>query len=82
MITVKEFAKKQHRSVQAIYQSIDRYKLQLEGHIKKVGRTSYLDDEAVLNHLPWIATEEVGEILHRKAELEINRYMAPDGAEE
>jgi chromosome segregation ATPase len=47
MITVKEFAKKQHRSVQAIYQSIDRYKLQLEGHIKKVGRTSYLDDEAV-----------------------------------
>ena len=47
MITVKEFAKKQHRSVQAIYQSIDRYKLQLEGHIKKVCRTSYLDDEAV-----------------------------------
>ena len=47
MITVKEFAKKQHRSVQAIYQSIDRYKLQLEGHITKVGRTSYLDDEAV-----------------------------------
>ena len=47
MITVKEFAKKQHRSVQAIYQAIDRYKLQLEGHIKKVGRTSYLDDEAV-----------------------------------
>ncbi len=47
MITVKEFAKRQHRSVQAIYQSIDRYKLQLEGHIKKVGRTSYLDDEAV-----------------------------------
>lgn len=47
MITVKEFAKRQHRSVQAIYQSIDRYKLQLEGHITKVGRTSYLDDEAV-----------------------------------
>ena len=44
--------------------------------------SAYLDDEAVLNHLPWIATEEVGEILHRKAELEINRYMAPDGAEE
>lgn len=47
MITVKDFAKKQHRSVQAIYQSIDRYKIQLEGHIKKVGRTSYLDDDAV-----------------------------------
>ena len=47
MITVKEFAKRQHRSVQAIYQSIDRYRLQLEGHITKVGRTSYLDDEAV-----------------------------------
>lgn len=47
MITVKEFAKRQHRSVQAIYQSIDRYKLQLEGHITKIGRTSYLDDEAV-----------------------------------
>lgn len=47
MITVKEFAKRQHRSVQAIYQSIDRYRLQLEGNITKVGRTSYLDDEAV-----------------------------------
>ena len=47
MITVKEFAKKQHRTVQAVYQSIDRYKIQLDGHIQKIGRTSYLDDEAV-----------------------------------
>ena len=47
MITVKEFAKKQHRTVQAVYQSIDRYKMQLDGHIQKIGRTSYLDDEAV-----------------------------------
>lgn len=44
--------------------------------------STYLDDEAVLNHLPWIATEEVEEILKRKADLEINRYMSPDGAEE
>ena len=47
MITVKEFAKKQHRTVQAVYQSIDRYKIQLDGHIQKIGRTSYLDDDAV-----------------------------------
>ena len=47
MITVKEFAKSQHRTVQAVYQSINRYKVQLQDHIKKVGRTSYLDDEAV-----------------------------------
>lgn len=47
MITVKEFAKKQHRTVQAVYQSIDRYKDQLKDHIQKIGRTSYLDDEAV-----------------------------------
>lgn len=47
MITVKEFAKKQHRTVQAVYQSIDRYKIQLDGHIQKMGRTSYLDDDAV-----------------------------------
>lgn len=44
--------------------------------------SAYLDDEAILNHLPWIATEEVEEILQRKADLEINRYIPPDGAEE
>ena len=33
--------------MQAVYQSIDRYKIQLDGHIQKIGRTSYLDDDAV-----------------------------------
>ena len=42
----------------------------------------YLDDETIIKHLPFIATEEVEEILQRKADLEINRYMPPDGAEE
>lgn len=44
--------------------------------------SQYLDDEAVLKHLPWIMTEEVDEIMQRKADLEINRYIPPDGVEE
>lgn len=34
----------------------------------------YLDDETVLKHLPWIATEEVEEIMQRKGELELTRF--------
>lgn len=35
---------------------------------------NYLDDEAVLTHLPWIETEEVDKIMKRKAETELTRF--------
>ena len=34
----------------------------------------YLDDEAVLKHLPWIMTDEVEEIMKRRAETELARF--------
>lgn len=37
----------------------------------------YLDDEAILKHLPWLQTEEIEEILARKADTEVNRFDAP-----
>ena len=40
--------------------------------------SQYLDDEAVLKHLPWIATEEVEEILARKADMDVQKFM-PEG---
>lgn len=40
--------------------------------------SQYLDDEAVLKHLPWIATEEVEEILQRKADLDVNKFLPAD----
>ena len=35
---------------------------------------NYLDDEAVLNHLPWLTPEEVEGILKRKSAEELNRF--------
>lgn len=35
---------------------------------------AYLDDETVLKHLPWISTDEVAEIMQRKADLELTRF--------
>ena len=35
---------------------------------------SYLDDEAILRHLPWLLPEEVPEILKRKADAEMKLY--------
>ena len=34
---------------------------------------NYLDDEAILNKLPWLTQEEVAEILKRKSAEEIDR---------
>ena len=42
---------------------------------------SYLDDETILKHLPWIATEEVEEIMARRTEAEASRF-APEVTEE
>lgn len=42
---------------------------------------SYLDDETILKHLPWIDTEEVEEIMARRTEAEASRF-APEVTEE
>lgn len=38
---------------------------------------NYLDDETILNKLPWLTQEEVAEILKRKAAEEIDRSFEP-----
>ena len=45
---------------------------------------NYLDDEAILRHLPWLLPEEVPEILKRKADTEMALYNTggDDDAEE
>jgi hypothetical protein len=36
---------------------------------------NYLDDEAVIKHLPWMTPEEAAELLKRRAAEEINRTL-------
>ena len=38
---------------------------------------NYLDDETILNKLPWLTQEEVAEILRRKAAEDIKRSFDP-----
>ena len=47
MITLKEYAKNNNVSYEAIRKQVVRYKKELEGHITKIRKTQYLDDEAV-----------------------------------
>lgn len=47
MITIKDYAKNNGVTYEAVRKQVNRYKNELEGHISKVGRTQYLDDEAV-----------------------------------
>ena len=47
MISIREYAKSKNVSYEAIRKQINRYKNELEGHISKVGRTQFLDDEAI-----------------------------------
>lgn len=47
MISLKDYAAKNHVSYEAVRQQVKRYASDLEGHIIKVSRTQYLDDEAV-----------------------------------
>lgn len=47
MQTIRQFADSQHVTYEAVRQQIERYKKELKNHIKKQGRTRYLDDEAV-----------------------------------
>ena len=38
---------------------------------------NYLDDETILNKLPWLTQEEVAEIMKRKAAEDIERSFEP-----
>lgn len=48
MITLREYAKNKGISYEAVRKQVVRYRLELEGHITKVKKTQYLDEEAVL----------------------------------
>lgn len=44
---MREYAAQKGVSYEAVRKQVNRYKKELEGHITKVSRTQYLDDEAV-----------------------------------
>lgn len=46
MLTIAEYAKSRSVSYEAVRKQINRYSLELDGHISKQGRTQYLDSEA------------------------------------
>jgi len=47
VLSLKEYATNKGISYEAVRKQVKRYKSELEGHISKVNRTQYLDDEAV-----------------------------------
>ena len=47
MISLKDYAAQKGISYEAVRQQVNRYAADLEGHITKVNRTQFLDDEAV-----------------------------------
>lgn len=47
MVTIREYAKNNGVSYEAVRKQVNRYKGELQSHITKVNRTQYLDDEAV-----------------------------------
>lgn len=47
MVSLKEYAKNKGVSYEAVRKRVNRYKDELKGHISKVNRTQYLDEEAV-----------------------------------
>lgn len=44
--------------------------------------SQYLDDDAILSHLPFITVDEKAEILQRKADLDMQRFNADNTTEE
>lgn len=48
MVTLKEYASSKGCSYEAVRKQVNRYKKELDGHISKVGRTQYLDEDAVI----------------------------------
>lgn len=47
MITIREYAAKQHISYEAVRKQLKRYSRELEGHLVKQNRTQFLDEYAV-----------------------------------
>ena len=53
---------------------------QLEQTQMVMTAANYLDDEAVLDHLPWLTPEEADELLKRKAAEELDRSIVEQDA--
>jgi membrane protein involved in colicin uptake len=47
MVSIKDYARRNNVTYEAVRKQIVRYQSDLEGHITKVNRTQYLDNEAV-----------------------------------
>ena len=47
MVSLKQYAKNKGVSYEGVRKQVNRYKDELKGHISKVNRTQYLDEEAV-----------------------------------
>lgn len=47
MVSLKEYAKNNNVSYEAVRKQVNRYKEEIKGHIFKENRTQYLDEEAV-----------------------------------
>lgn len=47
MISIKDYAAQKNVSYEAIRKQVKRYENQLNGHLERVGRTLYMDDDAV-----------------------------------
>ena len=49
MITIKEYAESRNKTVQAVYQQLqrDKNKSRLKGHTTKKGRTTFIDEVAI-----------------------------------
>lgn len=54
---------------------------QLEETQMVLTAANYLDDEAILRHLPWLSTEEVDGILARRDAENLTRFDVTEGAE-
>ena len=48
LISIKDYAKNNRISYEAVRQQVKRYSAELAGHIVKDGRQQFLDEEAVL----------------------------------
>lgn len=48
MVSIREYAKNKGVSYEAVRKQVNRYAGELKAHITKVGRTQYLDEEAVM----------------------------------
>lgn len=47
MISIKDYASQKNVSYEAVRKQVKRYETQLDGHLERIGRTLYLDDDAV-----------------------------------